>query len=308
MGLGVKKIYYVTRGEGGPVESPQNESQPPILDGQEFSPHFDQMSEDEQTLEKAQKEDNVSGDGVFFIRDSKAVPVSPLWQFFFYVAKADPQKLRIFEACVSQTLGQLPLIDALKDPASRKRLKDCYKRVSTDLNTTSLSCLHGPLSQRPIVYDSLVLPGCCWPVAFLSQYPHSAQAQLFQDWQHWMEHRCGCHPLLNHCQHAAQSYTHLLGDMNANVEWNNIKNRYQALFSLIRLFQVPHHGSDLSWNANICSALTPHRYIIPAGLSNRYGHPGAVVLQDIQRTVSPMAIEWVNEHHSFLSRMQCLLN
>lgn len=302
--MGVEKIYYITHGEDRRIDPPPKREDN-SLEGWELYPAFGNMQNDDQARDKAQDEDNVLKDDVFFKKDAMPVPVSKLWQFLFYVAEIDENKLDCFKRCAHKIIGSGSLVDAINDQKRLEGLKRCYESFSSDFNSTTLSCLHGPLFQKAPIYDSLCSLSCCWPGGLFLPNPKLAPDRLCHDWEDFMYHCCPPHHhLWREYQSLAQNYSQLLGDMNTKKEWNNLKTRYQALFPLIQLIQVPHHGSHKSWSSDICSDLAPCRYVISAGLSNRHGHPDCQIMQDIRKTSSPVGIEWVNEHHSFLSQKQ----
>ncbi len=70
-------------------------------------------------------------------------------------------------------------------------------------------------------------------------------------------------------------------DAKGKQKWNQLKHCYRQYWNLIGLWQIPHHGSNLSYN-NAISKL--HKlYVISAGHGNNHGHPHKEVLEDLDR-------------------------
>ena len=47
-----------------------------------------------------------------------------------------------------------------------------------------------------------------------------------------------------------------LGDYNAKIHWNELNITYGAYANNIKIIQIPHHGSEKSFNENIINAGT----------------------------------------------------
>ena len=81
------------------------------------------------------------------------------------------------------------------------------------------------------------------------------------------------------------------GDYDCNTNWDKLKVAYTSHWNSIGCFQIPHHGSQYSFNDEI---IKMHSFLfLSAGKKNQYNHPSPNLVYDICR--SGKFFQWVNE-------------
>lgn len=118
-------------------------------------------------------------------------------------------------------------------------------------------------------------------------------AHLFMDCYHHYFHHC-------HCFHAfcdEMVGCMYCGDANLKNQksWNQFEQFFQKELNdgQIGMWQIPHHGSQHNYNANISKGCCPRLNIILASTTNRYKHPHSTTLKQIMgNNAIPL---WVSE-------------
>jgi hypothetical protein len=159
--------------------------------------------------------------------------------------------LAVLDATGLEKLDPHSLVELLRDEAERKKLKEAYKVINKDHNNVSLVLWHGP------VYWENGLASCSWMDRL-----NSMRSQ-HRDW-------------------FSRGGTLLTGDISLKHDFDQFEEHYEELLPLTAFFQVPHHGSSLSWNSRILNLLDRDTVCFTSsGFSNTYGHPHLEVIDDI---------------------------
>lgn len=69
------------------------------------------------------------------------------------------------------------------------------------------------------------------------------------------------------------------GDFNAYSHWDEMYESYKLYWEYIGCIQIPHHGSNYSYNHKFTSLNA--FFVISAGKNNRYRHPSGLVVKDL---------------------------
>lgn len=81
----------------------------------------------------------------------------------------------------------------------------------------------------------------------------------------------------------------LTGDLDEGHEQDIISACHPPSCSLrATVLQIPHHGSKTGLSAFFLSTVHPEIAVIPVGLNNKFGHPGAVILKRLQEAHVPI--------------------
>ncbi|MBW7941643.1 MAG: hypothetical protein H3C64_04410, partial [Candidatus Kuenenia stuttgartiensis] len=194
---------------------------------------------------------------VSFCHDNEKIYVSAFWEFYFYNQEKPIANVKAFRDYVARTL-KYRLADTgitdelLKDILSKKDkikgLRTEFKKRFGDMNSPGLVVMHQPVNR----FEGMMKIKGKWD----SCYPH------FPD-------ESSCLTLLN-------------GDIDLKTIGypTYINERLQY----VRFFQVPHHGSDKSWDVSKITSLNRRwvNMIINFGWGNTHGHPGVNVKRDIK--------------------------
>ncbi|MFW6173414.1 MAG: MBL fold metallo-hydrolase, partial [Elusimicrobiota bacterium] len=154
----VKNIIYVSRGKD--VETTPPKVSEGSLNEVEFSlkMNFKGMNHDREKKENAKNNDEVIDINVTFKKDCYPAKIFNLWNFYFYVSPIDENKLEPFYNAVKQIQNESKdreithdlIIEIIRDENKRKKLKEIYKKkITQDLNLTSMACLQGPIYLWP---------------------------------------------------------------------------------------------------------------------------------------------------------------
>lgn len=150
---------------------------------------------------------------------------------------------------------------AIIDKKLRDKVKKCYKKISENLNNTSLMMYYGPLGD------------------FESEFICDQRL----DMQYEMMVRCDSSNLRR--VYRTNSFGHLLmGDasIKSYKEFEAFINHYDALLEHVFAVLLPHHGSSHNWNNKILDYISQNSiWISSAGFSNNFSHPGYYVVSDI---------------------------
>jgi len=310
----VKNIIYVSRGED--VETTPPTAREDSLNEVKFSlkMNFEGMKHDEKKEEYAEKNDKIIDSNVIFKKDSYPAKIYNLWNFYFFTSPIDKNKLNSFYNAVIQIQNESKdreifrdsIFEIIRDENKRKELKEIYKKkITQDLNLTSMACLHGPIYLLPNIDLRSEFNFGLWPFPFILPYRNICKEidiwyhDLYHEWRHIL------HKTKDFYRNRSHSF--LTGDINSISEWKNIKKRYSSLFKHLQSLQIPHHGSKNNWNNEIPLNVGPCDYIVSAGIRNKFSHPHLEVIKNISQTLSPDVIKWAHEHRSQIYRKMFIL-
>jgi len=311
---GVKNIIYVSRGEDVKVTPPETSEGP--LNEVEFSlkMDFEGMKHDIEKEAYARKNDEFIDINVTFKKDSYSAKIFNLWDFYFYTSPIDEKKIEPFFNAVRQIQNESKdreishdsILEIIRDKNKRKDLKEIYeKKITKDLNFTSMACLHGPIYLLPYIDLRYEFNLGLWPFPFIPPYRRLYENlkfmyhKLYDEWLHIL---CETKDFYRN-----RSYSFLTGDINSNSEWDGIKRRYLQLFKYMQFLQIPHHGSQKNWNYEIPLDVGLCDYIISAGIRNQFKHPDLEVIKNISQSLSPDVIKWAHEYRSQIYRKMFIL-
>lgn len=128
------------------------------------------------------------------------------------------------------------------------------KKITGDINTNSMVVYSGPLSMPMYDMDGRRLSMRCYKGhVWIRRYPSYC---------------------LLGCMY--------LGDYDANgtQKWNSLVNAYSSYLHMVGVWQLPHHGSVLSYNDKIAKEAAEF-YFCSAGAKNTYHHPSGYVFHDV---------------------------
>jgi beta-lactamase superfamily II metal-dependent hydrolase len=201
------------------------------------------------------------------------------WMFRLFNNPISLSKFNSFVNCLKFIVGPLrgdltvkELSNLLGDPVEIKRFAHCYKKVSSDLNFTSLVALHSPLRWKAISYIEL------------ERYSEVT----------------GLHNLeCVMCSQPSKEIGHLmLGDINLKSSWGKLQQHYKKYLGNIDAVLIPHHGSRQSWHKDLLNAIpSTCRMYLSVGIENQYNHPGIDVIFDVIN--SGRMIRWSNDFCEF---------
>lgn len=185
------------------------------------------------------------------------------WEFVFYHRRTDDETdVAHFQAAVEEykaKQGEVPIRDLFTN-THRAKIKELYKKhISSDVNYSSLCMYHGPLFRSRIWCRQIHIQN--------NQHQHVFSSRG----------RGGRFAFKN-------SGTILTGDqfLKRDVDFNPFYNHYRTRFNRIKIYQVPHHGSNANWKM-MPNELNNHDircYVINHGFIRRK-HPNKFVLQNL---------------------------
>lgn len=157
-------------------------------------------------------------------------------------------------------------------------VKEAYKKVSSDLNLTSLTLFSG--AKNDIIKQTLISDtshkGCVCikePCDCFYECDYNTKSAIYcralnnihKD-RVCINKPCGC------------LYT---GDYNAKgpTYWNSLEIAYKDYINYIGCIQIPHHGSNYNYNSEF--AKFNAFYIISAGIHNKHRHPSRYVINHL---------------------------
>ncbi len=287
MEKGVNRVIIIG-GKGGNEKPPFPEDIPPY--NPEGEPlNFDKLPDDEKLKEEIGKHDKNWKE---YIKEKKLliknhngyILAQNLWLFRFFNYSITSLSLKEFHSCMLKTrllplfIDQddeyIKLLIKDKEKFRFKNLKKCYnnikKQLKNDFNNTSLVLYHGPVNN--LRNSTLHLTSYCIYYSCTYFYNKYTRFIISND-------RFG---------------QLLTGDIDLNMNFEELEKHYSNHLDRVVAVQVPHHGAKKNWNRNILEKIPNGKFwIIPAGLKNRYGHPSCKVIGDI--LCKNRQYIWVNE-------------
>ena len=283
IGKGVKRVIIVGGEEGGEGGIPPEEISPaPTKSGLKIS----KLPDDEKLKRKInENEENWNKyleDGKLLIKNHNGYALAlGLWLFRFFNYKITPSGLQQLNSCVKQVTGNRDIRNAIRNKDSLRKLKRCYHRISrqlsNDFNNTSLVLYHGPIGSNYINAHSL---NYC-------EYRFLVRCPFLYDRGFLGEHN--------------KFGQFLTGDIDLNTRYDDLINHYTRYLRSVMITQVPHHGAIRNWNGRIINdAPDTELWVIPAGITNRYGHPSYRLIENLYFNRGKCI--WVNEINFLIIR------
>jgi hypothetical protein len=275
-GFGVPRIRFLTgTGEEGPPELPYGELPPEIPPSPEVKIKWDLMPREEATREFRLHEGNISdflqntlGTKIYVHKAEEYASVQiighPWLCLVFFVYPIDRKHLKGFEDCVREklgidggTMGAKEIINILLSPGKFKRLKECYKSLTPNLNFTSLTLLVISTSRFSRKWCPIMMEnsGIWWLI-----YPQSLSILSIL----------------------------LTGDVKLDVQkiWNSFRRRYEKMLQQASpgacIFQVPHHGGSKGFNPGMANVLNRPISIVSCSAHGIYNLPNSKVLAKLE--------------------------
>lgn len=295
---GIERIVVVTGGrrrseerQGGESDNPNDyDKKPPTnIEGNwpgEFAiddESFESMPEDREIQSRMEVVGDLPADlrGRVMVRQHFGyLNIRGNWMFRFFNKPISAEKINGFVNCLKSNVKPLggdltvdQLSDLLRNPAERKRFADCYKRISSDLNFTSLVALHSSLGWNAGGYIEV----------------EGRRTVIGSPKLEWMM-----------LSSPSQRIGHLLlGDINLGGEsWNELRQHFDKYLSDIDAILIPHHGSRRSWNRALLGEIPAGcRLYLSAGIGNQYSHPSITVISETEQ--SGRLIRWSDDFHEF---------
>ncbi len=169
--------------------------------------------------------------------------------------------------------------EILKTKSNLNKFQECYKKLyKSDFNNTSLILYHGPYQTFDKI-EKLNIECLC-------------RNRYFS---------CDCFPFklrdFSYLKSDIKNVgTFLTGDIDFKKKIDEIVDHYKNYLKNIVFFQVPHHGAESNWTNAIFHYFSHDKnilFIIPAGISNKYGHPSTEIIEEIINRQKVLC--WVNE-------------
>jgi len=168
------------------------------------------------------------------------------WALVPYVHQPSSAQKKAFDDVLEAEFGKISkkeIAQAAKDPAVRKRLRDCYDALWSDHNLVSMTLYAGPISKGPIGVELRARP-------------------IYHDWR-WR-------------RDADQVGGWML---TGDAHLNGVRRRqrflkfYERFTPMINVLMLPHHGSIHNHSVEVLDAM-PELWIgFAAAGPNSYGHP-----------------------------------
>ena len=236
-------------------EELENEDKPP-LDLSRMRPNHELRK---RIISEEQLEDKVREDNFLVMDHYGYLKAKAIWFLRFFNSVPQDSNLDLFEKCINEhnIISDNDIINAISNKSYHKKLKKCYEKLQGDFNNTSLVVYHAPLMQERY---SIIHPLCYEPSNQLHfRFPNKFSINLRNIFGHF-----------------------LTGDIDLNKTLPQLEVHFGNYLSKVALALVPHHGSKDNWDKTILTKLahTPS-WVTSAGISNKYGHPSPVILQDI---------------------------
>lgn len=267
----VEKIIIIGGGEGKQEPFPIGNNNP------KSDENIDKLMEEDKNLKKDILEkdggwEKYIGKGKLTIKKHEGYIIqSDIWLLRFFNYNIQKEKLEEFEKCLSLKNVKFSSIDSLKsmlkDRKSKESIMECYKKISSELNNSSLVVFHGPIGEyygrfsyycKPLLYHCSYM--CC--------------CRLLKQRKHF------------YCEDKNMGQF-LTGDISLKFKYKQLKDHYLNYFNRISLSQVPHHGAKGNWKKEIFNELKNcNLWCSSSGFSNRYGHPNISVMLDILKNRS----------------------
>jgi beta-lactamase superfamily II metal-dependent hydrolase len=317
---GVETIVFLGPGEGGEEPPPDvppdvppkhDEKQPPKLDVWNL-----QDDEGTRSLLRIENEAHATNPAVLCKTDRQTVRLSWLWRFRFFqkeetlrdeitrlivrpapraTGETEPLALRaaaFLDAVetaqrqryrrIREPLSALALVNAIRDEAARKAIKDAYGRITVLHNDVSLVLWHGPVRFPGWAYRSDVF---------------GFRANAWGPWPH-SYHR-------HSIDGRGTTGTMLTGDQNLKNQ--GTKNRFLQHYSRslpdTAFFYLPHHGSHENWKAEAAMLLSRPACLASSGLRSKYGHPHLDVVEELEVDFD-LPVFWSHERSAVTLRIR----
>ena len=222
-------------------------------------------------------------------RDKERILIGSYWEFYFYNKKANDDQIEMFNAFLKdeyilkeediniEDIWMETLKEILKDTAKLSEVRIKFKELFKCTNTTGIVVLHGPLN-RLNNGGQVIL-----------NYVNNNEV---------------------HINDTTICKTLLTGDINLNtIDFPQyIKNRLNQ----VRYFQVPHHGSRISWNKEILKSLhnplatgsqdkeeDKVNLVINYGVGNTHGHYSDKIYEDVILNNNNQKLYFNTQFHRF---------
>ncbi len=205
------------------------------------------------------------------------------WKLRFFNYKIENEILEDFKNCLKNKKidyeNQEVLKNVIRTKSLRKELKSCYYKINKDLNFTSLvlGMFYFPKNNITFKINQRTL----FEVFREYLYIYSIGLRL-KIVDHELSPYLDCYKEKN-----LNAFGQMLfGDINLKKDnkFDELINHYNGLLDKVFLTQVPHHGSEETWNLRILEKLPKCKHwIISYGINNQYGHPHKGVLEDIRK-------------------------
>lgn len=284
---GVKRIFYIRR-DGGDGTVPPFIPNPDGLpnDPMRISTRDERLSyaiySNRVSVAKGPKAAGVEvltlGEDIAFATDVGTVPAGlPFWVLIPYVHPFSPDDLGVFRRAVSDLI-RVPdssdvaastftrrLLAILSDETMRKQLKVCYHILSSDNNKPSLSLYAGPYL-----------------------FGSSSQGRRIHvsstDDRFWPHHHEAGLRVPPRSSYSTDQLAAWLTTGDSNLSGSSTRsawmNRYGKLLDTVRVFVLPHHGSNSSLHDDVIDRLD-HAIMVACAASDREHHPHPRLLRRI---------------------------
>jgi len=216
-----------------------------------------------------------AGNKVKFKKGNGRISFRQVWEFYFYHKQASMDKVHqlvdkineLYGMTVTEQLSEVDLIRILNNTNQLNKLRGEFKKVFGDINRAGLLIQHKPINYKraELFKNYQVAPF----FHHFSPLYRRFSRQSFKIQNPTNEHKWGV--------------TLLTGDIGLNqIDDSTYINKNKES---VRVFQIPHHGSNTGWDANYLEHLNHNGLtsaIINFGYSNTHGHPTYKVLSDLE--------------------------
>ncbi len=196
-------------------------------------------------IEEIKETDELS-DKILVRKHSENFRLSNSWFFRFYNKPVTDTDLKNFKDCITDkdiTTDSLKgVIEYIKDFDNVNDLQECYEKIRTDINQTSLCMYHGPLN--------------------------TSNARTYHP-RFLMNKKFLGHLLTGDF------------DLSIKKNYKSFVSHYRNYLRDVKVFQVPHHGSKESWNEKILQKMPNSEFFLISSGAARKKHPSKEVVDDI---------------------------
>lgn len=279
--LGVQNIIYIGNGDGG--ENPSFDVNPIIISPKIESdfgniPLNIRKSISSNAIDDINKHDNINNeypiDSYLILTDKSNFKIGDFWELIFYNNKLKDKILVDFSNDIKVEIGisleeniTLSHISSYFEKESVRQLKKIYKKYFSNLNVTSLAVLHKPLLD-------------------INSNNFKIGVDCYNKHKDRLTDICKYHVLENIKNYNFTLGTLLTGDINLKIpirqKTDNIIEHFGNDINNVYVFQIPHHGSEKSWQFGIWKKFINSKiFVCNYGIVNRHKHPSANVIFDI---------------------------
>jgi len=178
------------------------------------------------------------------------------WTLVPYVHKPPAALMKAFNDALDAEFGKgaskQAISQSAKDPAQRKRLRNCYDALWADHNLISMTLYSGPIQPKGMEIAVHIGPG----------HPYRTTHYEYSSIGGWMLTGDAHLDCLRRRQHFLKFYRHFS--------------------KLISIFMLPHHGSIHNHSDELLIAMSELRVGFAAAGPNSYGHPHDEVRDAVQ--------------------------